>query len=171
MTKSKLILIITSLLAFGFLLACLGLWLLGRGAQTIDKLSFEYHTPNFSQSDLNMALQTHPRLYYKTDKPYKVGDRVTHLEIISVFSPNQGDNFEPRVATLDNAVDGVGKGYIYFDFPPMASDCIATYIDGALTKYHITQISRLPTPSDNWLCAGYDFKNRTFKYKPEHTLP
>lgn len=129
------------------------------------------YTPSFKQSPLELVTGekiNEGHLFYKTDSLGKIGEPLDKLEMIFVTSQEDTkQNKIYRVTHLDNLVDAVQPGYVTFKLPLHNFDCFAVYINEKLTPYQPVDFDRLPTPSDAWLCSGYDFKN----YKPQSNNP
>jgi len=119
------------------------------------------YQPQFKESPFELVMgdgSKHPSLYYLTKTSYTVGDKVDSLKLIRVHKKTNTPMSEYLIDYLDNHIDAVGNGYVMFDLTPGNFDCFAVYEDNHLVKYQHIDFSRLPSPSDAWLCAGYNFK-------------
>ena len=143
---------------FGLFLTVFVFWCLGNtGCQTAKN---EY-TPSFKESVFEIITgQTDGNLhvYYQTNSPAAAGQKIDDVVFLKV-STDSGTG-KPVLKFPDNKIDVIHSGFVEFILPMQNIDCLATYKAGALVPSFRLEInSWLPTPSDAWMCKGFDFKN------------
>lgn len=118
------------------------------------------YIPSFKRGNLELVSGDgfpQGKLYYKTQTVAAVGNPIDGLEMISVFTQKSSGK-ENRITHLNNDIDEVKNGYVVFNLDIPNFDCFAVYIQKKVARYEPIEFSWLPTPSDVWLCEGYDFK-------------
>lgn len=102
-------------------------------------------------------------LYYKTDQKQKVGSLVAGLKGIDVMILK--DQGIKHIVPVILIVHKIYKGYILVRLQPRNLDCISFYENEKWIPFKRVDLERLslPTPSDVWMCKGFDFKNYKFE--------
>lgn len=105
-------------------------------------------------------------LYYKTKKHLTIGQSVDAVTVIVATMSNDSGTVSPdnasekkkfKVTVLNNRVDEIGDGYVTFFLDDNNFDCLAVYENKKLIPITHIEFSLLPTPSDAWMCQGYNF--------------
>lgn len=147
----------------GLLFAALIFWVLYSGGSFENEKTYQ---PKFQNSPFELVIGENfskPHLYYKTSESFAVGDKIESIQLLSVSNTFQKNNEAPdakkfQIDYQDNAVDKLGTGYIVFFVDELNFDCFAVYLNKKLVQYDYKEFSLIPTPSDTWICKGFDFK-------------
>lgn len=166
MTRKKKIIVLVVSLFVGLIVSALVLAVLFWAAMYyqfgLEKRARDY-VPQFINSDLVLVNDGKEALvFYKTQDPYQVGDQVSSLDFVEVFreTPDIAGSDDPefKLTFLQPHIIEVGYRYVVIKLPVMNFDCLGVYQNNRPFRYEFVEYGLLPTPSDAWMCKGYDFK-------------
>lgn len=117
-----------------------------------------YHSPDFSKSNFEFAGIGDS--FYIFSKGQIPSGRLTFAVAETINSRQELVKLEPKsVNYVERSLLVPSGPFTIYRFDAFNVDCFAKYVDGEFIRdiNYLPTEGRLPSPSDTWMCAGFDF--------------